>query len=53
MSDQEIVDWFFDAVEGLPPEMAEAAREWFAKREAAFQLLSKMQEKGVSALLPG
>jgi hypothetical protein len=49
MTDEEVEEWFFDALDGLPPRKAKAAKEWFAKREAAVQLVEEI-EKGLSAL---
>jgi hypothetical protein len=49
MTDEEVEEWFADAIERLPPHKAEVAREWLAKREAAFQLVEQI-EKGLSAL---
>jgi hypothetical protein len=49
MTDEEVEEWFFDAIEGLPAHKAEAAREWLVTREAAFQLVEQI-EKGLSIL---
>jgi hypothetical protein len=49
MTDQEIEKWFFAAIGDLPRHKARAAREWLAKREAAFQLVEQL-EKGLSPL---
>jgi hypothetical protein len=51
MSHEEIEEWFFDTIQGLPPKKARAVKEWFNKREVAFQVLSKIEREGFSAFL--
>jgi hypothetical protein len=48
MTEQEILDTFLDAVDGLffSPEHQEAAKEWLFKRDAALEYLNDLK-KGI------